>query len=457
MTDIKDLRAQRASRLDEAQALLDGADAAKRSLTDAERAQYDSVMAAAEVIAGDIRRIEQMQDQRRQAAGQGVIGSPLGLSGREVQEFRMTRLIAALMNPSDTRARNAAAFELEACAEAAKVQGRESRGVIIPQHVGYAPGHIARLEREARARVVPAEITTRDLTVGTATAGGNLVATELLAGSFIDSLENALALTRLGITRLSGLAGNIAIPRKTGGATAYWVAENNAPTESQQAVDQVTMSPKTLGAFTDFSRQLMLQASLSVEQFVRGDLAMRLALGLDLAGINGSGASNQPRGVLNVSGIGAVVGGTNGAAPTWDNMVDLESEVAIDNADIGSLAYLTNAKVRGKLKKTKVDAGSGEMVWDRNGRDTPINGYPVAVSNQVPSNLTKGSASGVCSAILFGNWADLVMGLWGGLDVLVDPFSGSTAGTVRVVAFQSADFAVRHPESFAAMVDALTT
>lgn len=456
MADIKELRNQRADKLDEAQRILDAADADKRALSDEERAHYDAAMQAADTIAGDIARIERLEQGRRQAAGEGVRGSATGLGVQEMAQFRFTRLIHALAHPTDQRAQKAAAFELEACTAAAKDQGLQSRGIIIPQTLGYSPGRTARLERDNRALVLPAEITTRDLVVGTSTAGGHTVATDLLASSFIDSLENALILTRLGITRLSGLVGNVAIPRKTAGGTAYWVAENSAPTESQQAVDQVTMSPKTLGAFTDFSRKLMLQSSLDVEMFVRNDLALRLALGLDATGISGGG-SNQPNGVLQASGIGAVVGGTNGAAPTWDHMVDLESEVAIDNADIGTLAYATNAKVRGKLKKTKVDAGSGEMVWDRGSLDSPINGYPVAISNQVPSNLTKGSASGVCSAIIFGNWADLIMGLWGGLDVLVDPYTGSTAGTVRVVAFQSADFAVRHAESFAAMTDALTT
>jgi HK97 family phage major capsid protein len=150
-----------------------------------------------------------------------------------------------------------------------------------------------------------------------------------------------------------------------------------------------------------------------------------------------------------------VAGGTNGAAPTWDHIVKLETEVAVDNADIGALAYMTNPKVRGKLKATPRTATYGDiMVWE--GNDTPLNGYPAYVTNQVRSDLTKGTSSGVCSAIFFGNWNDLLIGMWGALDILVDPYSNSTSGTVRVVAFQDVDIAVRHPESFAAMLDALT-
>ena len=177
-----------------------------------------------------------------------------------------------------------------------------------------------------------------------------------------------------------------------------------------------------------------------------------MALELDRACINGSGAANQPTGILNTAGIGSVAGGTNGLAPTYANIVDLESAVSNANAAIGNLGYLTNAKVRGQLKQTEIFAGtSGSPVWS--GQE--VNGYNGYVSNQVPSNLTKGSASGICSAIIYGNFADVLIGMWGGLDLQVNPYALDTSGGVRVTAFQDCDVAVRHPESFAAMLDAL--
>jgi HK97 family phage major capsid protein len=233
------------------------------------------------------------------------------------------------------------------------------------------------------------------------------------------------------------------------------VAESGAPTESQQAFDQVTMSPKTLGAFTDISRKLLLQSSIDIETFVRNDLATVLALEIDRAAIHGSGSSNQPTGILATSGIGSVAGGTNGAAPTLANIIGLETEVAQDNADLGSLSYLTNTKVRGKLKQTFTNSTYGDApIFGMDGR---MNSYNTAITNMVSSTLTKGSASGVCSAIIFGNFADLIVGMWGSLDLMVDPYTSSTSGTVRVVALQDLDIAVRHPESFSAMLDALTT
>lgn len=388
-------------------------------------------------LANEAIRSGESLDAFRAKAMERMVAAPkpspeIGLSDKERRSYSLLRVMNHLSNPSDAALRNAAAFEIECSAAAAQRSGKSSRGVLIPH-----------------------DVLTRDLTVGTATAGGHTVATDLMSGSFIDMLRNAQVLSGLGTQYLTGLVGNIAIPRQTGGATAYWVAENGAVTESQQAFDQVSMSPKTVGAMTDISRKLLLQSSIDVEAFVQRDLATVLALAIQQAAINGSGASNQPLGIIGTAGIGSVAGGTNGAAPDWDDIVDLETAVSVANADVGSLAYLTNAKVRGKLKKTFVDGpGSGERVWQKG--TEPLNGYRASVTNAVPSNLTKGTANGVASAILFGNFADLFIGMWGGLDLLVDPYTGGAAGTVRVIVHQDVDVAVRHAESFAAMLDALT-
>lgn len=362
----------------------------------------------------------------------------IGLTEREARRFSMVRAIAALAatGAESRKAREAAAFEIECSQAVADKIGREARGVFVPN-----------------------EVQKRDLVVGTTTAGGHLVSTDLLASSFIDLLRNRMSVMRAGAQMLTGLQGNIAIPRMTGAATAYWVTEGNAPTESQQAFDQVTMSPKTVGAFTDLSRKLLLQSSVDVEGLVRRDLATVLGLEIDRVALNGSGTAPQPRGVLQTSGIGAVVGGTNGLAPTWAHIVELWSDVAAANADFGTTAFVTNSKVIGKLMTTEKATGTAQFVCpgfpDASGV-TSIAGARAVVSNQVPSNLTKGTSSGVCSAIAFGNWADLIVGMWGVLDLMVDPYSNSTSGTVRVVALQDVDVAVRHAESFSAMLDALT-
>ena len=384
--------------------------------------------AAAALQAG--KTVEQFrQEMLEHMASQPVPTADIGMSQKEVKQYSFLRALNALANPTDRKAQEVAAFEREVSDAVASKMGRSAQGLFVPQ-----------------------DVQRRDMVVGTPAAGGNLVATDLLSASFIDMLRNRMMVIGMGAKLLTGLQGNIAIPRQTGGATAYWVAEGNAPTESQQAVDQVTMSPKTVGAYTDISRKLLLQSSIDVESFVRSDLATVLALAIDLAAINGSGASNQPTGLLSASGVGVVPGGTDGAAPAWSHIVALETAVAVANADVASMGYLTNAKVRGKLKTTSKVSGQNGFVWE-DGKT--INGYTAGVSNQVPSNLTKGSGTNL-SAILFGNWADLVIGQWGTLDLMVDPYSNSTSGTVRVVALQDVDIALRQAASFAVMKDAIT-
>lgn len=355
----------------------------------------------------------------------------IGLTQKEIKAFSILKIARYLANP-DATAYNDMAFERECSDAVGKIMGRSAQGVFMPS-----------------------EIQRRDLVVGTPTAGGNLVATDLMAGSFIEMLRNAMVLDKLGVTFLSGLRGNIAIPKQTGGATIYWVAENTAPTESQQTVGQVLMSPKTAGGFTDIGRTLMNQSSIDVEAFVMRDLATSLGLGIQLAAIAGTGASNQPSGLL-TRVTAAVIGGTNGLAPTWDHIIDLETNVANSNADIGTMGYLVNAKTRGKLKRTQKFSGTnGDPIWDRNTGE-PLNGYRAAATNAVPSNLVKGSSGATCSAILFGNFADLMIGMWGATDLIRDPYTASSSGGVRIVALQDVDVNVRNVESFATMVDALT-
>ena len=332
----------------------------------------------------------------------------IGLSNEETRSFSFLRAINYLANPADRSAREAAGFEIAASEAAASKLGRQSRGITIPQ-----------------------EVLRRDLNVGASTAGGNVVATELDTASFIDLLRNASALDQAGATVLTGLVGNVAIPRQSGAATAYWVAESGAPTESQQTIDQVSLTPKTVAAFTDYSRRLMLQSSIDVENMIRTDLATVLALKIDLSGLYGTGSNSEPLGLKLTTGVGTEDFAAD--APTFAEVVAMESDLATANALMGSPVYLMNAAMRGGLKTKAKDAGSGLFVMEGD----LVNGYRGVLSNQVASG-----------DLWFGNFADLVIGYFSGLDLMVDPYTHSTSGTVRVVAMQDVDIAVRHPESF---------
>lgn len=346
------------------------------------------------------------------AAVQPIGGSAdIGMSASEVRSFSFQRAINALANPNNREAWEAAAFERE-CSEAAQQRnGKPSQGIMVPSDV-------------LRGQ--------RDLLVGTATAGGNLVSTDLRTGDFIDLLRNRLALANVGATVLNGLQGNVSIPRQTSAASAFWVGENAAPTESQQAFDQISMTPKTIGAFVDYSRKLLLQGSIDVESMIRNDLARVLSLEIDRAGIYGTGSTNQPLGLTNTTGLGSqTITGTG----TFAQYVEMETKVAVANADVASMYYIINATSRGALKTTEKSAGG--TVGNFALMDDTLNGYPVVVTNQLGTN-----------DCLFGDFSQMILGLWSGLDLKVDDITGATAGTVRVIALQDLDFAVKQPGAF---------
>jgi len=254
-------------------------------------------------------------------------------------------------------------------------------------------------------------------------------------GDFIDVLRNASSVMQAGATMLSGLSGDVKIPKKTAAATAGWIAtEGGAAGESEMTVGQVSMTPKTLGAYTDVTRQLLIQASLDVENLIRDDLTRAIALTIDSAALEGAGTSGAPTGILNTSGVNTVTAFA-AANPTFAEVVTLETAVAEDNALLGNLAYILPASMYGALKTVEKASGTAQFVIEPGGT---MNGYRAIVSNQA----TAGN-------LYFGNFSDCLVGMFGGLDLLVDPYTASTSGTIRVVALQSVDVAVRHAVSFA--------
>ena len=304
-----------------------------------------------------------------------------------------------------------------------------------------------------------------------ATTGGNLVATDLMADEFIEFLRNNALMLQLGVRTMPGLVGNVAIPRRSGVASTYYLStQTTAITQSESTFDQVTMSPKNLAALSKYSRQTLLQATPGIEDLIRRDLTDGINLGIDLGILNGSGSSGQPTGILNTSGIGSVALGTNGGAITVNALVDLEEQVLIDNGAVNrdAIGYVTNAKVLAELKKLRAGGSTttdgAYLVNDqlnaigRGGTPASVNGYPLYVTNQVPSNLTKGTSSGVCSAVLMGDFSQAMVGFWGnGLEITVgedaDDFSKALTSVRGIVSY---DVAVRHAESFAAILDITT-
>lgn len=326
--------------------------------------------------------------------------------------------------------------ERELSAEIARRAGRQFEGTAVPMSVFQVPAS----QERVLTTLLPA-----------GGPGGNLIETKLDGTQFIDLLRSRLVIQNLGATVLSGLRGNLDIPRQTGTATPQWVAENSPITPSDQTFNKVSMTPKHVGAITEASRNMLLQDSLDIEMLIRRDFAALLALQMDMAAVAGTGTSNQPRGILNTAGIGSVAMGTNGGALTYDAVADLLGSVADANAELGATSYLTNTKVRRAAAKLK-DSQNRPL-----GQDAVFQGEQRAFSNVVPATLTKGTSAGNCSALIFGNWQDLIIGYWSELDLLTNPYE-STAyakGNIQVRGMLTADIAVRNVASFAAIQDIL--
>lgn len=347
-----------------------------------------------------------------EARGRVEESGDVGLSNNDKHRYNLTRLMHALAYPNDRAAQQAAAFELEVSDEGSKKFGNDFK---------------------VRGAFVPPEVLQRDLSAGTATDGAELVADNLLAGSYIEVLRNSMVTAQAGVTMLPGLVGNVEIPRQTSGAASTWIsAEDGDATESDPQFDQVTLSPKDLACYTEVTRRLMLQSTPAIEGIVRNDLAIAQALGIDLAVLYGSGSTGQPTGVSNQTGINTF--NFAAAGPTFAETVRMVKEVMTDNALMGSLAYIIDPAGWEDAMTTAKDSGSGQFVMSEAGT---INGYRSLVSTQVTAEDW-----------FFGNWADVLVGEWGGLEINVDPYTHSLKGKVRFITFKTVDVAVRHPTSF---------
>lgn len=350
------------------------------------------------------------------SGGDETRSASIGMSDKDLKRYSMMNVVRALANPNDKRAQEAAKFEMELSSEAEKAYGKQARGILIPDDV------LSRAFNAGGAADTPTGATT----------GDGLVDTQFMAGSFIEMLRNRTALMRLATT-MSGLVGNVEIPKQTGGATAYWLGEGQDAQEGTPSIGQIALSPKTVAAYTDITRRLMLQSTPDAERVVRNDLASAVAQAIDLAGFYGAGG-NEPTGIAQTSGINAVNLGTTGK-PTYAETVQMESEIAADNADVNSMAYVMASGMRGHFKTTqKFDGTNGAPIWEQG---NTVNGYGTEVTNQILSG-----------DLFFANFADMIIGLWGGLDLTVDPYSLSKSGGTRLVVFQDTDMAVRRVESF---------
>lgn len=363
----------------------------------------------------------------------------IGLTNKEVKDYSLIRAINAAANKDWKEA----GFEREVSDAIGQKMGVRAQGFYVPvEAFGWRAGFQTRAGFDATV---------------TASTAGNLIQTSVEGNEFVDVLRNKLVFNRLGIRVLGGLTSNIAIPRKSAASTVQNLAETTQFTASNPTTTQVALAPKRVGGSIPYSKQALIQSSLDIESMLRDDLLQTIAVMIENLGFNGSGTAPAPRGLVNQSGIGSVVGGVNGAQILWSHLVGLESACANANAEPNARAgYAVNTRARGWMKSSQ-KATYLPYIWNVDNPDAPLNGYIAAVSNNLPSNGTKGTAAGITSTLAFSSdWSNFVLALFGGLDVVVDPYSLADSGQVKITANQFIDIALRQPAAFAVMTDALT-
>jgi HK97 family phage major capsid protein len=409
---MKKLLEQRAAIVAKMRALTAAPAGQNGDLSEAQAREFDAHKTELDGIEARIERQRVMDEAERR-----MEGKPLNTSGddhldAELRKFSLVRAIASQV--PDLAGRVDFGREIELSRELAKRSGMQYQGIAIPMQV---------FEKR----------------VTTTVDAGDLIATNLLSGQFIDTLRNALVIKRLGARVLSGLVGNVDIPKRTGSATAGWFAENAAITPSDHTFDKLSMTPKHVGAITEFSRNMLLQSSPDIEALVRDDFAQILAEAVDLAAIQGGG-TNEPSGLLDQDDLDTSVSN----ATTWAKVLELIETVSLANSE-GS-AFLTDPSVVRKLRTTaKVSSTDSVMVMQD---PNSLAGYPLTSSNIVPIETTNHN-------LIFGKWGDILLGYWSVFDLLVNPYESTaySKGNVSVRGIITADVQIRHIESFAASVD----
>jgi HK97 family phage major capsid protein len=357
----------------------------------------------------------------RAERGESTPVTAIGLSSNEVQRFSIMRALDAYLSNNW----KGAEFEKKCSDEIARVLDREPNGVFIPHEI----------QTRSNSHL------TRDMSTDGAGVGQEFVGTRLDPSNFIEQLRVTTQAARLGARMLPGLRQNLTIPKKTAASTFAWLAERGTVTLSDLGTGLVSLGPKTVGGGIEATRRMLKQSTPAMDDMMMSDLVEGAGEIIDLGAFQGSGAANQPTGIVNQSGVNTQIVNPAGQ-PTWGEIVGFETAVAADNALRGALGWATTSGVVGYLKTTEKASGTGRFIMDNEGgmfggRPAHLNGYPVGVQNQLDAGR-----------MIFGNFNELLIGLWGVLDLRPDPYTNASSDGLIIRAFQDIDIAVRHGESF---------
>lgn len=269
---------------------------------------------------------------------------------------------------------------------------------------------------------------------------------------FIEALRAKQVMSALGVTYMGGLTNRIKMPKIATGAAAGFVEELGNVADQSPTDAAVTLQPRTLGAYVDISRLLMKESVPAIDQVVQDDLLRSVADKIEYYAIQGSGSSGQPTGILNDGSVGNVdiSAGTDVDALTWADITNIVKTVEDANGVINqaTLGWLSNPKVKAKMANTSRVA-STDSVMLMNDPWSSIYGYPAEFTSNVPSDLDPGDGGSDASALIFGDFSQLIVGLFGAPSILIDETTGGLAGTVRIIIHQDVDVALRNAVSFA--------
>lgn len=438
MKRLKELLEKRGAKAKEARTLSDTVINAGRAFTAEERSKIETIQKEVEDIDATIAIESRQAAIESQRAPKLTDGEQ-----RDMARFDIGRMLRSMHASAKGAKSSLDGIEAEMVQEGereARSAGIESAGLFLPRS----------FVRRCQER--------RDLTATGKTSvdgdqGGMIIATE--KAGLLDDFFNASVMRSAGATVLEGLVGNLDIPRLVSGTAPVKKTENEAAGEYTPTTAKLSLTPKRLPAFIDISEQLLKQSPQAIEAIIRAHITNQMLAVQEAAFFHGNGTS-EANGIAGTSGIGSVVGGTNGAAPTWAHIVGLETAVDGNNAVFGNLHYVSNGQIRGKLKQTAKISSTDSLTIldDRNGG--LLNGYSPLWTNAVSRTLTKGSSGAVASAIFFGNFADYWIGYWGGISLeLIRDSASAKTGTYCLVASTYYDGGVVRPKSFAAMLDAL--
>lgn len=418
------LQEKRSQKMKAANAIITKMESGEEELTEEEKKELDELSDEVDEMDEEIERMQKainMRAKNRMAA----------FKSEETKVRRSYNILRALELAARNKPLDGVELEMhqQAVAEA-RVNGHSIKGIGVP----------AMLSEK------------RSVTVGSATAAGDAVAT--MTSDIYDALAPKLNMEQMGVELLTGLVGDLDVIVGDGDPSFLWEGETDNNTLTNPTVKKETLSPNRLSGTVPISMQWLAQTSQQAQNYVTNRIVYSEQKAVELAILNGADAGGEPGGILEHSDLNTVAIGTNGGVPTHAALEDMQTQVAVDNGDLTKMGYIVTPEIRGLLKTTKIDAGSGIFIWDK-GVANELLGYQAMVSNLLPKTLVKGTSGANCHALIFGDYSQILVGNWGTRDLIVDPYTGARTGQINIHVNSFWDVVIKHGQSFSAIVDAL--